>query len=558
MDRWKDNLKNNMDKFPSDIWDSDLIDEIGIGLDDDGKWAFGYYNEDNECIGYNRNKFNSKGLKAQWYPSNQIDKISDDKDVYLCEGEKDEIPLKSLKLQAFAGNCGCGTIPKDKDGNYDLQWLKNNKKTIYICYDAIDSVAGAKTLADAILEVNPILDVKIIQWDKSLPKGFDVYDAFIKDSEASEFFKAKENAITIKGKRKGFKMLNAREFLKQKYPTTEPIIEYMFNKGQTAIIGGVTGSKKSMCAIQSALSIVSGVPLFDYFKVKKQKVMIIQFEMENNDVQDRTETMIKHFVQETGTDKWLDDLTIIEVNKNDEEFVDNWIRIDDTLREHNFSDGVVIVDNIYTSCDKNIQENDEAKLLVKDINKVRRKFNVSILCIAHTNKVTSVLGRLYIDQIQGGAVLCSNIASVTMIGKSELSNELGLMKIVKGGRSGKNNLENLAFKLHWSDDTCTFSKGAIVKNESLHFKQMKDSYDIKLLRELSVKYDIQYNTYFSRDMFKRNLPEDNYNNFKKDGEWVDTSISRYLKKMCDYGLIKKVGHNKYKLIRNALEDFRGK
>ena len=132
------------------------------------------------------------------------------------------------------------------------------------------------------------------------------------------------------------------------------------------------------------------------------------------------------------------------------------------------------------------------------------------------------------------------------------------MKIVKGGRSGKNNLENLAFKLHWSDDTCTFSKGAIVKNESLHFKQMKDSYDIKLLRELSVKYDIQYNTYFSRDMFKRNLPEDNYNNFKKDGEWVDTSISRYLKKMCDYGLIKKVGHNKYKLIRNALEDFRGK
>ena len=42
MEGYKKNLKNNLDKFP-DYWDVSLIDELGIGLDDNGNWVFGYY-----------------------------------------------------------------------------------------------------------------------------------------------------------------------------------------------------------------------------------------------------------------------------------------------------------------------------------------------------------------------------------------------------------------------------------------------------------------------------------------------------------------------------------
>ena len=85
---------------------------------------------------------------------------------------------------------------------------------------------------------------------------------------------------------------------------------------------------------------------------------------------------------------------------------------------------------------------------------------------------------------------------------------------------------------------------------------MKDSWDIKVLRELSTKYFIKNSSHFTRDIFKRELPKEYYPSFKKDGEWVDTYITRYLKKMYDYGLIKKIGHNKYKMVQNALEDFK--
>ena len=551
MDRWKKNLKNNMDKFPSDIWDSDLIDEIGIGLDDNGKWVFGYYNKDNECIGYNQNKFNSKGLKAQWYPSNQIDKISDDKDVYLCEGEKDEIPLKSLKLQAFAVNCGCGTIPKDKDGNYDLQWLKNNKKTIYICYDAIDSVAGAKKMADEILKINPMLIVKIIQWDKSLPKGFDVYDAFKKDNEASEFFKAKENAITIKGKRKGFKMFNLSEFMKQEYKETEPIVESILYSGQTAILGGDTGTKKSMVALASALSIASGVSLFEHFKIKQQKVLLIQFENENFDMQSRYRAMLKYYIDKVGNRSWINNVQMMELESDNDDFTDNWIRIEETIKELNFSEGVLIVDNIYTSTDKEIQNNDELKQLVATINKVRRTYDLSILLMAHCNKDSAWSDKcLHHKQIQGGAILCSNIANVTMIGNSTTSNDLGLMKIVKAGRSAKNELLNIAFKLHWSDDSCTFSKGVIVPNEAIHFTPMKSSWEIDLIKWVSDIDEMKINPTFDRAMFRRNLKVE----YK---DWNETQITRYLNKMIEWGLVKKIEHNKYRLLKNHIQDFTG-
>ena len=285
--------------------------------------------------------------------------------------------------------------------------------------------------------------------------------------------------------------------------------------------------------------------------------MLVQFENENYDMKDRFRIMKEYYVRKSDSTDWCSNIIVQELDKDDEDFSDNWTRIEDTIKEWNFSDGVLIVDNLYTSTDKEIEVNNELKKLVAQINKVRKKYKLSMFLIAHCVKnSTDVDKELLRKQIQGGATLCNNVANVTMVGSSKLSADLGLMKIVKGGRSGKNNLEKIAFNNHWSDDTCTFTKGAIVKNESLHFVQMKDSWDIKVLRELSDKYFIKQGEHFTRDIFKRELPEEYYPSFKKDGEWVDTSISRYLIKMCDYGLIKKIGHNKYNVMHNALDDFR--
>ena len=105
--------------------------------------------------------------------------------------------------------------------------------------------------------------------------------------------------------------------------------------------------------------------------------------------------------------------------------------------------------------------------------------------MGHCNKNSSRFDKcLNIDQIRGGGVLCADIANVSMIGNSTTSADLNIFKIVKGGRSKKNELLERAFKLHWSDDTCNFTKGAIVLNEAIHFMPMTSCWEIELLLEL--------------------------------------------------------------------------
>ena len=433
-------------------------------------------------------------------------------------------------------------MPTDKM----LELIKDFKE-IYVCYDNDDAgIKCGEKVANLIKHHQN--KVSIIQWDKLLPDKYDVYDAYSKDK--LDFINALTNAKEIRLKRKGFKMYDLNNFQENKYDSTEPIIDLLAYKGQTAMIGGEAGTKKSFVAMHCALSIASGVSLFDHFNTKPQKVVLIQFENENNDIQQRFKTMLEYYKEKSGSSNWIANIYVMELNADDEDFTDNWIRIEDTLNELGFSNGVLIVDNIYTSTDKEIQNNDESKLLLSEINRIRRTFNLTIILMAHCNKGTSVLKKLDKDQIQGGAILCSNIANVTMIGNSTLSSDLNIMKIVKGGRSEKNELLNLAFKLHWSDDSCTFTKGAIIKNEALHFQPMNESWEIKLIKYVSVNPEMLRTIIFDRDCFKRNLP-------KEYLDMGDTKLSRLLNRLIQWGLVRKVAHNKYQLELDSIEDFAG-
>jgi len=149
MEKYKTNLKNNIDKYPK-IWDKELIDELGIGLNDDN-WMFGYYDASGNLMGMKTHKkATTKGVKCHWYPQNKIGSYSRDNALYICEGEKDAITLISLGFQAISGSAGAMSIPKDKDGNYDVKWLKEFKE-IYIVYDNDKGGReGAKKLGEII------------------------------------------------------------------------------------------------------------------------------------------------------------------------------------------------------------------------------------------------------------------------------------------------------------------------------------------------------------------------------------------------------------------------
>ena len=333
--------------------------------------------------------------------------------------------------------------------------------------------------------------------------------------------------------------------MKQEYESTESIIESILYQGQTTLIGGDSGTKKSWIAMQCALSIASGVPLFEHFSIKPKRVLIVQFENENYDIRKRFEAMMPYYINKSGNQDWLDNINITQVDNDNQIFINNWDKIEQTLIDLDFNKGVLIVDNLYTSTDREIQDNHDLSKLIQIIHSVKLKHKLSMILIGHSNKGVSVAKCLDKDQVQGGKTLINFMANVVLVDSSRISTDLNLMKIVKGGRSDKNELLNIPFKLHWSDETCTFSKGTIIKNEAIHYTSDTERWEIKLIKYVS---DNTEREKLDRDTFRSKM-SDEYKDMN------DTKLTRLLNKLVSWGLMHKVAHNKYQLLRDNIEDF---
>ena len=231
---------------------------------------------DRELVGLKIHKIRTIGEgKLHWYPFIKISDYKREKALYICEGEKDVITLLSHHYQAISGTAGAMSIPKDKDGNYDLEWL-GIFIVIYICYDNDDSgYKGAKKLAAEILKQHPHQDIKIIQWDSGLPKGFDVTDSFEKD-EGLDFHNGVKNCMKEEPEQKeeqyeGFETMTLDKFIEAEFEPQYPLIDNIMDKGSISLIAGDEGTGKSWAILSSALSLASGVPLFDFFKIHSSK-----------------------------------------------------------------------------------------------------------------------------------------------------------------------------------------------------------------------------------------------------------------------------------------------
>ena len=53
---YKINLLKNKDKFPNLVWDIEMIDELGVGMNDKGSWTFSYFDATNTTIGIQHHK----------------------------------------------------------------------------------------------------------------------------------------------------------------------------------------------------------------------------------------------------------------------------------------------------------------------------------------------------------------------------------------------------------------------------------------------------------------------------------------------------------------------
>jgi len=537
-----------------DMWSDSVIKELLIGVDDDKALTIPYINHKGvvECI-YHHNKKRTPYVegdgRCRWYPMHKIFTYDRDKWMYGVEGGIDVITGLSNGLQTFTATTGALSIPmKVVDGKkvFDLDIIEHCNRGIRVIKDNDDSGRkGGEKLAKAIKEYYPSHKVHFSQYDLNLPKGYDLTDAYMDSPEGDNFWNAIDKGEQLHKKKKGFNVFMIDDFMVGEYPSTDPIIKNYLYKNHISIIGGDTGCQKSWVSMQVALSIASGVDLFEHFETTPSNVMLVQFENENTDMQNRFRTMLPYFEENAKVDNWKDNLFICPKDAEGSLFIDNWKIIDTTLEENNFNNGVIIVDNLYTSTNLEIQSNNEITSLLREIDRIKKKYSLTILLIAHTNKIDHTIKDLKIDQIQGGKTLTAQVGFVAMMGKSSTSNDIKVMKMVKCRSDENRDLEEIPFKLHWDNDNGIFRKGAIIKNIAIHFQPMNEKWEITLIKD--VYRSMKVRTWFNRASFREHLSED-----YKDME--STKETRLLTRLCKWGYLNKVEYDKYSFNKNEIEE----
>ena len=283
------------------------------------------------------------------------------------------------------------------------------------------------------------------------------------------------------------------------------------------------------------------------------KCLYIQFEDKNYNIQKRLKQMLPYYNEMAGNTDWHKNFILCRIRKDTKLFTDNISKIVRTMERENFYKGVVIIDNMYSSTDINIQENDDLKRYLQFLVDLCNTRDCSMLLGCHCNKGTEKIMDLVSSQIQGGATLRQVYTNCLMIHSSSLSPNLRIAKIVKGGRTGKNDLYKKPFKLKWDDDTSTFKKGEVIFNMAAHFETPKKSWEYRLLWEVYDNDEMQMCREFTRDKFRFYIP-DEFGDHKSIEPNKKNVLTRFLNRMKLYGFIDNRGRDKWYFIHSAMEE----
>ena len=481
------------------------------------------------------NKFlGGKKFHPTVYPLGLIKKYSTDEPVYLVEGFKDVIRMISLGYQAICFTNGATSIPRD------LSPISHLKKFSIMLDNDVAGETGRLKVADALKGAFPTADVNTTDWKElngSFTAGTDVSD--VSDETVGDLI------TTEKPYYKGYSLMTKDSFLKADIRRPTYLIENFLIEEGVLLIASTDGTGKSLIASQLGYSLSTGIDYLDFRVLKPSPVLHIQFEMEDGELQRRMDLQEQWFKKYPALKPHF-----IAPRDDSDIFEDKWDKIDTTLQERDFRRGTIIVDNLYTSTDLKLSDNDELKMLIKIIQRIKRKYKIAIVLIGHFTKVDA--GQpLDKNNIEGGKKLTNYVNNVFLMGKSTLNPDLRIGKLVKV-RSGKSEIEGQPFKLLMDDDTVIFSRGGAIENEEAHFQPRKRITEIEVLRKcksrctMNLKNDIK--TFTFSDYKDEMEIELGYEPSQK-------TVYNWLNKLKDvFKVVRKVGKTEWQPLWENLDD----
>ena len=395
MMKYLTNGKN--DAFPKKI-----LKEEKVGFD--GKrLVFPYFNNDmSEVVGIKYHKpkpHSTKGFKCTWYLGWHLKKYDTKKPLYICEGEKDALFMKSLNFQVVSSSNGASSLPDDMAGitKFECIFIYDNDEA---------GIDGAKKHGRALKLKNKDMIVKVAKWSIDLPDGYDVFDDFKRsmsedmyglDELDKAIINAKQIELNLPKKLGAFTVMTGKEASMNKAKETEWLIEHILPKEFNSCLAGTTGAKKSMWAIQLAMALANGDKNFCGNKILTSgiKVLYVDTEIGNTELHRRYKKI-------QGNMDWRGDDNIFLLSKSGIH-LDIWKDVHEAISYVNPE--LIIFDSLYnTTKIGDFSKSSQMSKVTNELTKFKELYGVTILTIAHFNKGQHDQG-LSIDRMQGSAVL---------------------------------------------------------------------------------------------------------------------------------------------------------
>ena len=249
--------------------------------------------------------------------------------------------------------------------------------------------------------------------------------------DTSGFEENTENTINEENENKGlFTVKSANKWMAQ--AKLRPIPKMLFSEfwyeGEICILFADTNLGKSILAVQISDSISKGKNIIDFeLEAIPQKVLLFDFELSDKQFERRYSVNFEnHYVFD-------DNLIRVEINPDApipdkisiEEYLIN--SLEKSIIETNAK--VVIIDNI-TYLNTENEKAKDALPLMKHLKALKKKYNISILALAHTPKrdMTKPITK---NDLQGSKMLMNFCDSSFAIGESNTDKNIRYIKQIK-------------------------------------------------------------------------------------------------------------------------------
>ena len=482
------------------------------------------------------------------YPMSSLFNIDTEQLLVICEGEKDAVTLNVHGINAVTFTTGAGAVPED------IRPLKNINN-IAVCFDADEKgVQGAKKVAKALLAQNSQRRIRIVQFHNK-PNRYDITDFFTDGGNRSDFIHLCDSAHDIGDDPSivgGLSEVSLSNYMARE-GKVEHIVDEILIKGGTSCIAGGSNVGKSILSLQFAMCVAAGIPFLNFQVAKPRKVLVAQFEMMPEQYRDRLisqyEAVRRRYPEKLETlDK---NLTLID-EKRKKLFVDTYDEIETNLFLHRTNTGlydgrpveVVVIDNMYTTTDKNINDNNDLKNLLGRIRTIGVDHNVAWMLVAHHKKMNGDMRALDHDMISGGKTFVNWLDNCVQMSDTAVSQNLKIVKITKVRTNSFFHSQPIGVKFIDNDEQLYLNNvGVLPRNEEFWYKRMKESEEDSVINNIKTEGD----NFTYRDLCE-SLSE-------KCGVTSSNSIARFANKLVKHGRIKKIKRDHYVILRNPYEKF---